>query len=142
MSAASVARTASTYLAMVGLPALGLVWVIRSGASLEAPPVVAGTWEVAPHPASSCIGFEAGQELSIEQSGLYLRVHAGGASVDGRIAEGRIHAELPAPPGGSCGGQPLSLTGAVAENAITWDVRAPGCDACPSTRFDVRRSAE
>ena len=85
-------RTAALYLALVGLPALGVAATLRVGSRIDAPPSVGGTWRVVP-PADGC-ALAAGA-LEIHQSGARLEgryVPAGGPAqtVQGRVEERRF----------------------------------------------------
>jgi len=135
-------RAAAAYIALVGVPALALVAVLRVGAGLEAPPPIGGEWVVnASRDRAECMGFEQGSALTIEQSGMHVRVHAGTSYGDGRMEGGRTRVALRAP-GGACAGHRLE-TELVPEAAlITWNVRAPSCSACGPVHFTIRRPAQ
>jgi hypothetical protein len=139
----TLVRTALLYLVLVGVPVAALLGVLRAGRSLEAPQPVAGTWlvEGAGEPAA-CFGVADEDGIEIEQSGRFLRVHAGGAVAEGRIEGGRVVTELAAS-GGSCAGAALELEGVRTADgeSIGWTASAPRCASCESVRFRTVRKA-
>lgn len=93
-------KAASIYVALVGLPIVLLVGLLRAGRALEAPPAVGGKWA------------GGGATVRIQQSGRYAEVQlvrpgAPPASLRGRVGQGELVVPVPAWPG--CPGGDLHL---------------------------------
>src|SRR5688500_7765836 len=73
-------RSLIAYLALVGLPLVGLIGVLRAGDGLEAPRSVGGVWELDPdlvRSAPPCYGFSNSDlplRMQISQSGTRAAV--------------------------------------------------------------------
>lgn len=138
-------RSILLYLALVGVPLLGVLGILQIGRGLVPPPAFGGTWRIEPETAESGAGcaLPAGT-MRIEQSGLRARVMlgagAGSAEVDGRAL--RTRTLLPTS-GGDCSGWHLDaagLGGAVPER-LEGRLVPEGC-ACAPVAFTARRTPE
>jgi hypothetical protein len=92
-----VIRSALLYIILVGMPALGMLAVLRVGRSLKPPASFGGNWRVETGPDSICVGAQPDTfQLVIEQSGPLLGIESStGSHFEGRVsgegftAEGR-----------------------------------------------------
>jgi hypothetical protein len=135
-------RAGAAYLALVGLPAAALIVVLRAGAALEPPPPVGGEWVVdASRELVACMGFEHGSAVTIEQSGPYVRVHAGASYADGRMEGGRASVALRAPKG-ACAELAVELDFAAEDDLLAWNAHSPSCAACGPISFSTHRPAQ
>jgi hypothetical protein len=135
-------RAVVVYIALVGLPVVALVGVLRVGSGLDAPPPIGGAWVTDASPELlECTGFEQGSAVTIEQSGAHVRVHAGPSYGDGRMEGGRTRVALRAP-GGACAGHTIETDFAPEAALIAWNARAPSCAACGPIRFSTSRPPE
>lgn len=135
------------YPLLVGLPALGVVGVLRVGRTLEAPPAVGGAWGVEADPVadSLCIERFSPSAVRITQSGTHLTVSWGGAEMRGTIrgsAMTAVEAGRDASDGG-CAAGPLRLEAEIPAEAVPGALRGrvsiDGCGSCPRATFDALR---
>ena len=136
-------RSVLLYVALVGLPALGVLGVIRLGGMISPPPAVGGTWKM--EEGGAACGVPGPVLFGIVQSGEYLQVVVPGrADVPGRLIRGDLRAE-----GGARGEvSPGCARGAVAIRArvgqgvsqrIEGTIGVPGCAGCPPSAFSAVR---
>lgn len=150
-------RSFLQYLALVGLPLVGLLVILRYGEGLNAPASIGGYWVIEPVRAeiegSVCPPLDVpahGADLSISQSGRYVEVRVEDAGImatgtfDGRTltARGRaIGAELTEECPASVAVD-LSFTfegEASAPERFSGRWNAPGCGPCSSASFHGMR---
>ena len=127
-------RVALLYVALVGLPVVGLLAVLHAGQRLEAPPDVGGVWRVA---RGGACGLQEGDTFEIAQSGQYLSVElprrpAMGGRLTGGVLRARGGARASSAPG--CASGPLAFEALTAEpvpRQLRGRVGVPGCAGCP-----------
>jgi hypothetical protein len=99
-------RSLAVYLALVGIPLLGLAAILRAGARLHAPPSIAGEWRVLGGPFAI---DPATRVLTISQSGEHVDVALGTLSLRGRFTGDSLDAERRGMNDGSFGPCPPHL---------------------------------
>jgi hypothetical protein len=131
-----------TYLFMVGVPLVGLLWILDYGGRQTAPPAIAGTWQIEGS-LTSCLGAQP-SELAFEQSGRFVRVALGAASGEARLKGDELHASV-VEPNGPCSSVELDgsfETGAEGSGTkrFVGQATGSGCDACRGVEFVASRS--
>lgn len=141
------AKTAIVYLVLVGLPALGLFLILRSGGALEAPPVVSGGWQLDATQARACLGLQDDEPLTVQQSGRFLQVRAGSVAAEARLEAGALHTTLrPSldPARVACAGEAATdaqLHAELHDDTLRGTVAIAGCAPCASVPFTAHRPA-
>lgn len=131
------------YLALVGIPLVGLLGVLRLGAHLSAPAAVHGAYALTlPAPTEPCLAGnfpEDGPRVVIAQSGPIVQVHLGGPSgfeLRGRTDAGSLQASGPIAPRrlAGCAADSIGFTGTVTRTPEAWrlagSLRLVPCDGC------------
>ncbi|HEX8385006.1 MAG TPA: hypothetical protein VF576_02425 [Rubricoccaceae bacterium] len=133
------------YVALVGLPTLGVLGVIRLGGLISPPPAVGGLWRVEGGGAACVVPGDG--VFEIVQSGEYVHVSVPGRSdVAGRLVRGVLRAQ---------GGARAGISPGCAQSAVTIRARVgqgvaeriegtmgvPGCGGCPPAAFSAVRVA-
>ncbi|AKF07811.1 hypothetical protein DB32_004960 [Sandaracinus amylolyticus] len=126
---------------LVGLPFAGLFVVMRAGASLEAPPVVAGTWPLPDHEARACLGIGSEDAIAVQQSGRFLHLRAGTTVADGRIVGSRLQVSW-LPSSGPCAGRELAIDARIDGEGIRGALRAASCEPCRDVTFETTPPTE
>jgi hypothetical protein len=138
------------YPVLVGVPALGVLAVLRVGARLEAPPSVGGAWSVeaaarAVDPA--CAARLAPAALRVTQSGTHLSLAWGGpraATLRGTLDGAALSAVEAGPGGAGCAG-PLRVEARLGAGRVPatmeGTVSVDGCAACARSAFHATRQA-
>jgi hypothetical protein len=126
-----------TYLLMIGIPLLGLLWILDWGEGrLEAPPAIAGSWQIEGSLAE-CFAAPP-SELAVQQSGRFLQVALGSASGDAKLDGHELRASV-SDPEGPCG--KVEVEGSFDLAAQRFAGRATGdCDACRDVYFAAQRA--
>jgi hypothetical protein len=137
------------YLALVGLPFLGLLGVLRIGRDLTAPMAVHGTYLVTTTGGTggSCLReLLADSHLGVTQSGERIQVRLGLPAVRlaGQLTGNRLHAEGQLPATTTCpSGEPIRFEGLATRVAgqvrLDLQLRAE-CAACGSLTFEASRA--
>ena len=134
-------KTLLLYLALVGLPLLGVSGILRAGSGLVAPPSFGGTWALATADAPGGCARPAGP-LRVTQSGRRAQVTLGavaaGADVDGR----RLRTRGAVATAGPCAGWRVEAegVGGPVPEALTGRLVPEGC-ACAPVPFRASRRA-
>lgn len=144
-------RTAILYLGLVGLPALGVGVIIRTGRDLTPPISVGGRWAVSAAPAAgadipelaSPPGTPGQHPLVIVQSGVRLDVSLGEhglATPTGHLDGDHLQATL------ATGGEAkVALSATVTrdgvERQLAGELRRVDCESCPPVPFTAARTA-
>ena len=134
-------KTAALYLALVVVPVLGVVGVLRVGGLLEAPPAVGGAWRVT----EGALCAVPGRTFAVGQSGAFLHLRLPGRSdLPARLVGDHFEAE-----GGALSSvSPGCRSGAVRVEAqigedvserIVGRMGIPGCGGCPMRAFAAVR---
>jgi hypothetical protein len=132
-----------SYLALVGIPLLGLLGVLKLGERLAAPAAVHGAYTLTlPAPREACLaGLFPRDEprVVVAQSGPIVQVRLGGAAgleLRGHTDAGALRASGPLPhrrPAG-CTADSVGFTGTVTRTPEAWllagSLRLVPCDAC------------
>lgn len=149
-------RILPLYLLLVGTPLLGLIGLLRVGERLEAPPSVAGTWNVdsaftrAVERGCFPSAFAEATTLEVTQSGRFIRLTANDPAAtlfEGRLTDGGLVARgiRVAPASPTCTApRPAELRlrlidgDGVQQLAGSWGL--PTCVACRALPFRATRS--
>jgi hypothetical protein len=155
-------RTIGSYLALVLLPVLGLVAILRAGERVEAPAPVHGNWRLdvdggvtgasAADDRATCgvsLHDLAGRDLSVQQSGRRLVATLAGRrplALEGVIDGGAVQLTgiLPAWPAGAACPDAAALTLELVlrrDSSMAGLAHVPGCVGCPRLGLTARRSA-
>ncbi|UJR79581.1 Hypothetical protein I5071_16170 [Sandaracinus amylolyticus] len=129
------------YLVLVGLPFAGLFVVMRAGASLEAPPIVAGAWTLRGDEARACLGLGAEDAITVQQSGRFLQLRAGTTVSDAQLAGSQIRASW-LPSSGPCAGREIVVDAQVDGAVIRGALRAASCEPCSGASFETTPPTE
>ena len=146
------------YLALVGLPVLGVVWILRLGASLVAPPDISGVWGAGFAPAAQLVPpcVELTSEASafdLTQSGVHVGVTLNDASrtrLTANLEGPRLWGRAPRLPllgtaRTACPDAPLELAAEVVLEGNAWhlvgNLWAGGCAACAPVSFRAERAS-
>jgi hypothetical protein len=142
------------YILLVGLPLLGLVGVLRSGRSLNAPFSVDGAWKIdegAGHaPVTPCGDFlssVSNSPVSISQSGTSLVIGLGGGKTTTGTLDGKtIKAQFAGsanPNANDCSDHNLLLTATLdpmtEPRTLTGKLSVEGCASCAPIEFHAVR---
>lgn len=143
------------YLALVGVPLLGLLGILRIGRGITPPASVGGVWgiETAPASAAPCPGLLPRSEnavLRISQSGPHVGIEMVGGEVRlrGEIRGSVLTASTLAPTGPeripACSPTaPLHLAATLHRGGgvdrLAGRIEAPGCPRCPALPFRATR---
>ena len=136
-------KSALLYLALVGLPTLGVLGVIRLGGLITPPPAVGGTWRMEGRGAACVVPGDG--VFEIVQSGEFLHVAVPGrVDLPGRLVRGTLRAEGGArdevSPGCARGAVALrARVGQGVSERIEGTIGVPGCDGCPPEAFTAVR---
>ena len=137
------------YILLVGLPLLGLVGVLKSGRSLNAPFSVDGAWKMdagAAHPsAAPCGDFlssVSNSPVSISQSGTSLVIGLGGkttaGSLNGKIIKAQF-AGANSPNPTDCSDRSLAMTATLdpltEPRTLSGRLSVEGCASCAPVEF-------
>lgn len=135
-------RTTLLYLVLVGLPALGVVGVLRLGERLSAPPSIGGTWQIT---SSEGCALRPGAELTFVQSGEHVAATwPGGIPARGSLRNG----QLVIAPGASgrivpgCSGDAVEIAAevtAATPTVLRGITRPSGCAGCPGRAWEATR---
>lgn len=122
-------KVLGTYLLMVGLPAAGVLGILRAGSGLKAPHSIGGEWRI----------DSAAKAMTVEQSGEHLSIHLPeGGEVRARIRGDSVRGA--AVPGAKC----LAPFGARIDRSVRPErmtgVLAGGADCAPA-EFTATRVA-
>ncbi len=131
-------KTIATYVCLVGIPLAGLIWILDYGEQLDAPPSVAGHWQLEGVDLASCLDTDT-RVLSVQQSGRFLQITLGGASGEARLDDARLHGQLLGLDG-PCGS--LDLEGQLDETheRFVGQVSGSACDRCREVEVVGARS--
>jgi hypothetical protein len=143
------------YVALVGLPVLGIGLVLHAGADRTAPPDIGGPWLLTavsrgavPESCLASVARSGPIPLRISQSGGFISARLTGwrGNAQGRLTEGRLTLDWPDADQPPCVGA-LRLDGeldaASGIETLTGTIWIPGCQECGTTRFVAeRREAE
>jgi hypothetical protein len=137
------------YLALVGLPFLGLLGVLRVGRDMTAPMAVHGPYLVATTGGTggSCLkALLADSSLAVSQSGERIQVRLGQRAVrlDGQLTGNALRAEGELPATTACpSGEPIRLEGLASrvEGQVRLDLQLRAeCAACGSLTVQASRA--
>jgi len=144
------------YLALVGLPVLGVAGILRLGSRLEAPPDIGGTWRAAFAPAAQlvppCVELPPdAAAFDVAQSGVHVSVTLNDASrtrLDGKLRGMHLWGRAENLPllgtaRTACPGAPLELAADLVwdgrESHLVGNLWAGGCAACAPVSFQAER---
>jgi len=151
------ARLIAAYVSLVGLPALALIGVLRTGGRLTAPPFIGGAWTVesdmkalAAIPCAGAVIHGQAPVLAISQSGGYLYAGLGdpadtslAGSVEGREIAIRISNTTAVAAGLCRADNPVMLTAKLERDKDTatliGEITAAGCADCRPVTFRASR---
>lgn len=136
-------KSALLYVALVGLPVLGVLGVVRLGGLITPPAAVGGTWRMERRGAACVVPGDG--VFRIVQSGEFIHVAVPGrADLPGRLIRGVMRARGGARAGISpgCAQAAVTLrarTGQGVSERIEGTIGVPGCGGCPPTAFSAVR---
>lgn len=140
------------YVALVGIPLLGVLGILQAGRALVPPPAFAGTWRVTASPDSDAEGgCVPPTSFRVEQSGRRARVLTEQGAVTADIEGLRFRTRAPLAGGGACAGWRVEaegrgrtgtavVEGAVVPAALAGRLVPAGC-ACAPVAFQATREA-
>jgi hypothetical protein len=128
-----------TYLCLVGIPLVGLLWILDYGGRRTAPPAITGAWQIEGS-LTSCFGAQP-PELAFQQSGRFVQVALGAASGDARLDGEDLHASI-VEPNGPCSSVALDGSFDEATERFVGQLTGSGCDACRGVELVAKRSGE
>ena len=134
---------------------LGLVGVLRSGRSLNAPFSVDGSWKMqagadhpSPSPCGDFLSSVSTSPVSISQSGTSLVIGLGGKTTTGTLAGKTLKAQFAGagnPNASDCSDRTLALTATLDPLAeprtLNGSLSVEGCAACAPVEFRAVRQA-
>ncbi len=137
------------YILLVGLPLLGLVGILRSGRSLNAPFSVDGAWKLdagathpSPAPCGDFLSSVSNSPVSISQSGASLVIGLGGKTTTGTIAGKTIKAQFAGaenPNAADCSDRSLALSATLdpltEPKTLSGRLTVEGCASCAPVEF-------
>lgn len=131
-----------TYLFLVGVPLVGLLWILDYGGRRTAPPAIGGAWQIEGS-LTRCLDAQP-SELAFQQSGRFVQVALGDASGEARLDGEQLRASV-VEPNGPCSSVELDgyfeLEGDSSGGTQRFVGRATGsgCDACRGIEFAASR---
>lgn len=128
-----------TYLFMVGIPLVGLLWILDFGGQRIAPPAIAGAWQIEGS-LTSCLGAQP-SELAFQQSGRFVQVVLGGASGEARLDGDELHASV-VEPNGPCSSVELAGSFDATTERFVGQLTGSGCDACRGVELVAKRDVD
>jgi hypothetical protein len=128
-----------TYLLMIGIPLLGLLWILNWGERLEAPPAIAGDWQIEGSLAE-CFA-EPPSALAFQQSGRFIQVEVGDASGEARLDGHELRASVNSPEG-PCARVEVEGSFDLAAQRFAGRATSSECDACRDVYFAAQRSKQ
>ena len=138
------------YILLVGLPLVGLVGVLRSGRSLNAPFSVDGAWKInagalqtSSAPCAAFLSSVSNSPVSISQSGTSLVIGLGGGKLTTGTLEGKtIKAQFAGaanPNATDCSDRSLTLTATLdpqtEPRTLSGRLSVEGCTSCAPVEF-------
>ena len=141
------------YILLVGLPLLGLVGVLRSGRSLNAPFSVDGAWKIqaadghaSAAPCADFLSLASNSPVSISQSGTSLVIALGGKTTTGTLAGKTIKAQFAGaenPNATDCKDRSLTLSATLdpltEPRTLSGRFSVEGCESCVPVEFHAVR---
>lgn len=132
-------KSIATYLFLIGIPLVGLLWILDYGERLSAPPAIAGDWQIE-GALTECFAAQP-SKLSIQQSGRFLRVAMGSASGEAQLDEHELRARIVMSEG-PCDHLELDGVFDVAVERFVGRTTSVGCDACQDIYFVAQRAKQ
>ena len=131
-------RSSLIYLALVGLPLVALIGIMKVGERIVPPKFVGGVWHIEADFASTC---RPPSSMEITQSGIVLDLYVGDIHGDARIRGDRIASSAISLADGCAGEWQIDARVTDAEN-MAGHLRPLECDTCSAIAITAKRSAD
>lgn len=132
-------RAVLEYIFMVGLPIVGIVFMLKAGESLAVPVDLGKTWELQGGSPTECYDLQFPTTLHLQQSGRFLHAEFGEHSAQGKLDDGAFYLNF-TPEKGPCADKEVSLHGNVQVDSGIWPavLESHACQQCEPVQIMIQ----